>query len=146
MWKSEVLLWFHQAEVCVGLLPFFPKACFPTDPAVGKTQCLVVGCQRSLFSACCQESAVPHFGLPLTFSCGAVPFWPHREGFSALKTEGSTWRDEHWVLFCMLVNWTPIKNYFIKKNKNKIIFISLVLVVMSLIYDFINLRVFSLLF
>ena len=31
-------------------------------------------------------------------------------------TEGGTWRDEHWVLFWMLVNWTSIKNYFIKKN------------------------------
>ena len=34
-------------------------------------------------------------------------------------TEGGTWRDEHWVLFCMLANWTPIKNKFIiKKRKN----------------------------
>ena len=39
--------------------------------------------------------------------------------FSAIPTgtEGSTWRDEHWVLFCMLVNWTPIKNKFILKKK-----------------------------
>ena len=28
-------------------------------------------------------------------------------------TEGGSWRDEHWVLFCMLANWTPIKNKFI---------------------------------
>ena len=35
-------------------------------------------------------------------------------------TEGGTWRDEHWVLFCMLVNWTPIKNKFIFKKSSYI--------------------------
>ena len=31
--------------------------------------------------------------------------------------EGATWRDEYWVLFCMLANWTPIKNKFIIKKR-----------------------------
>ena len=35
-----------------------------------------------------------------------------------LNGPGNTWQDEHWVLFCMLTNWTPIKNKFIKKKKN----------------------------
>ena len=42
--------------------------------------------------------------------------------FSAIPTgtEGSTWRDEHWVLFCILANWTTIQNKFIfKKGKTK---------------------------
>ena len=34
-----------------------------------------------------------------------------------MGTEGGTWQDEHWVLFCMLANWTPIKNKFIVKKK-----------------------------
>ena len=38
-------------------------------------------------------------------------------GWQALG--GGTWQDEHWVLFCMLVNWTPIKNKFIKKRKKE---------------------------
>ena len=34
-------------------------------------------------------------------------------------TEGGTWRDEHWVLFYMLANRTPIKN--IQKNKFQLV-------------------------
>ena len=26
-----------------------------------------------------------------------------------MGTEGGTWRDEHWVICCMLANGTPIK-------------------------------------
>ena len=38
-----------------------------------------------------------------------------------------SWWDEHWVLFYMLTNWTPIKNKFIKNeikqtNKKEFIF------------------------
>ena len=34
-----------------------------------------------------------------------------------MGTEEGTWQDEHWVLFCMLVNWTPIKINLLLKNK-----------------------------
>ena len=34
-------------------------------------------------------------------------------------TEGSTRRDEHWVLFCMLANRTLIKSQFIIKKKKE---------------------------
>ena len=30
---------------------------------------------------------------------------------------GGTWWDEHWVLFYMLANWTPIQNKFILKKE-----------------------------
>ena len=39
--------------------------------------------------------------------------------FWVTGTEGGTWWDEHWVLFCMLANWTRIKNKFIIKKKSK---------------------------
>ena len=38
-------------------------------------------------------------------------------------TEGGTWQDEHWVLFCMLANWTPIKNKFIIKKIKVFIYV-----------------------
>ena len=34
-------------------------------------------------------------------------------------TEGGTWWDEHWVLFYMLANWTPIKKFILKKENFK---------------------------
>ena len=30
-------------------------------------------------------------------------------GDRVMGTEGGTWRDEHWVICCMLANGTPIK-------------------------------------
>ena len=35
-------------------------------------------------------------------------------------TEGGTWWDEHWVLCCMLANWTPIQKKEKKKDKEKL--------------------------
>ena len=35
-----------------------------------------------------------------------------------MDTEGGTWWDEHWVLCCVLANWTPIKRNFFNFLKN----------------------------
>ena len=40
-------------------------------------------------------------------------------GDQVTGTEGGTWRDEHWVLFCKLANWTPMKKYKKKKSDPK---------------------------
>ena len=44
---------------------------------------------------------------------GAVGDW-------VMGTEGGTWWDEHWVLFYMLANWTPIKNKLKKKRSQEV--------------------------
>ena len=43
--------------------------------------------------------------------------WAEGWGDWVMGIEGGTWRDEHWVLCCMLANQTPIKKY--KKRKRK---------------------------
>ena len=44
--------------------------------------------------------------------------WAGGWGDWVTGTEGGTWWNEHWVLYCMLANRTPIKEY--TKNKQQL--------------------------